>query len=360
VAKTFTSLFPRSAEVLLTARGIDIVGKIGADTIRDIVLSVLRGDNLRSSTELLTRKRISMVNLALMQFFLNASESGIGLDDLVKMAEGVLGTRGRLSRTDKWLAQWVVGLTDKGTQNILRDDTSAIGGYCSEYVRVCEQAAATAAKNWGAISAEIKSSKNSMNINMIELLMILNIVGSSNLTIRGSEKSAYGKLFEKLVLSALLKMLNFKQIAGPGENGTEGVFWLSERGASRESDATALVDAGKGVRFDIGFIGRGNSEISLDKVSRFEREMEMGGKLWYMATLIIVDRIGANSRIVEMANNIDGDIVQMASSLWPKSVAEILAKRTGFKHEILNMNTAQVDKYLEKKVLDLAIEELVT
>ena len=36
--------------------------------------------------------------------------------------------------------------------------------------------------------------------------------------------------------------------------------------------ASALIKAGHGVRFDIGFIGRRNPEISLDEVSRFERE----------------------------------------------------------------------------------------
>ena len=165
---------------------------------------------------------------------------------------------------------------------------------------------------------------------------LLNTIGAQTLAIRGSEKSAYGKLFEKLVLGALLCLLGFKYVTPPPEE-FKGVFWLSSREQKRESDATLLYDKGKGVRFDIGFIGRGNPEISLDKVTRFEREISFGrSSHFYMATIILVDRIGKNSRIEQLAQVIGGNIVQMSASYWPQQVARVLHEALGFEHELVD------------------------
>ena len=107
------------------------------------------------------------------------------------------------------------------------------------------------------------------------ILQIMTSIGAQTLAIRGSEKSTYGKLYERLILGVLLEILGFKLVNRENIKNPKKVFWLSSRDEKRESDATLLFEAGKGVRFDIGFIGRGNPEISLDKVSRFEREITL-------------------------------------------------------------------------------------
>lgn len=152
----------------------------------------------------------------------------------------------------------------------------------------------------GSLNSEISiGGSQKTQINWLWLTYLLNTIGAQTLAVRGSEKSAYGKLFEKLVLGSLLHILGFKHVVPPQEY--EKVFWLSSRAEKRESDATLLYELGKGVRFDIGFIGRGNPEISLDKVTRFEREISLGRSKFFMATIILVDRIGTNSRIERMA-----------------------------------------------------------
>lgn len=95
---------------------------------------------------------------------------------------------------------------------------------------------------------------------------------------------------------------------------------------------------GTGVRFDIGFIDAGNREISLDKVSRFEREMDLGRKLHFMSTIILIDRIGEGSRITELAKKIDGNIVQMSMTYWVKEISQILKRTIGFDHKILKLS----------------------
>jgi hypothetical protein len=116
---------------------------------------------------------------------------------------------------------------------------------------------------------------------------------------------------------------------------------------------------GVGVRFDIGFIGPGNTEISLDKVSRFEREMEFGKRNHYMSTIILVDRIGGRSRIEELARNIEGNIVQMSMSNWVKNVAVILNYNVKFKHPILTMDEKKSLAYIQKKMNSVNLKNFI-
>jgi len=156
----------------------------------------------------------------------------------------------------------------------------------------------------------------------------------------------------------LLHILGFKHIIPPPQE-YEKVFWLSSRNEKRESDATLLYKLGKGVRFDIGFIGRGNPEISLDKVTRFEREISLGRSTFYMATIILVDRIGANSRIERMAEEVQGTIIQMSAGYWPKQVAKILNNVVGFKHELVRMKDSEIDSYLQKAIQSVPLEQFI-
>ncbi len=195
-------------------------------------------------------------------------------------------------------------------------------------------------------------------INWLWMAYLLNTIGAQALAIRGSEKSAYGKLFEKLVLGSLLHILGFKHITPPPQE-YEKVFWLSSRNEKRESDATLLYELGQGVRFDIGFIGRGNPEISLDKVTRFEREISLGRSKFFMATIILVDRIGANSRLERMAEEVQGTIIQMSAGYWPKQVAQVLNKTLGFKHGLTHMSDSETEKYLRKAIQKVPLEQFI-
>ncbi len=192
---------------------------------------------------------------------------------------------------------------------------------------------------------------------MVELLQT---IGAQTLAIRGSEKSTYGKLFERLILGSLLSIFGFKLVSKNNITIPKRVFWLSSIGEKRESDATLLYQAGKGIRFDIGFIGRGNPEISLDKVSRFEREIELGTTKWFMGTIILVDTIGKRSKIVRLAEAIDGTIIQMSMAYWPKQVAVELKKKIGFTHDLASMSDHQIQQFIKKKMLDMPLESFIT
>ena len=344
---------------LLSASGSQLVEQIGLDVVRGVVLDILTGKNLRDSTEALTRRRIATLNLAVVELFIKGSASSKDfVSQLPKLATDIL-SKGKLSKAERWLAQWILGLTDKAFQNVLRDDPEAIAEYRDRYIQICDEVIAGRKVEKGSLQGEITINGNQKaQINWLWLTYLLNTIGAQTLAIRGSEKSAYGKLFEKLVLGSLLHILGFKHIAPPPQE-YEKVFWLASRDEKRESDATLLYELGQGVRFDIGFIGRGNPEISLDKVTRFEREISLGRSKFFMATIILVDRIGANSRIERMAEEVQGTIIQMSAGYWPKQVAQVLNKTLGFKHDLIRMADSETEKYLRKAIRKVPLEQFI-
>lgn len=358
--KNLTDLVSVEALDLLSGSGTKLVEKIGIEVVRGVVLDVLTGKNLRDSTEALTRKRIATLNLALLQMFLNgASNNPAFATELIGFACDRLSET-RINKEERWLAQWVLGLTDKAFQNVLRDERNAIVDYTDEYKETCRRIVEDFEKTHGPLTGTLAiEPKLKAEINTLFMVYLLNAVGSETLTIRGSEKSAYGKLFEKLILGSLLSVLGFKLVKRDNLKELNKVFWLAEQGERRESDATLLYAAGKGVRFDIGFIGRGNPEISLDKVTRFEREIELGNRKWYLATIIIVDRIGKNSRIERLARRVGGAIVQMSMSYWPKEVARELNKALGYSHEVLRVRDEEFDDYLRRRIAKVPMGKII-
>lgn len=350
------SLLDDNAESLLDASGTQLIERIGIDTVRTIVLDVMQGRNLRDSTEILTRRRLATLNLATVAMMLRGIEQDTDfVSKMPEFAERIL-KQNQLSKSETWVAQWALGLTGKASQNILRDDASLLGEYRRRYEEISKDTVEQAIKDYGALKGRIILNDDDVTELSWEFMVyLLGMIGSQTLTIRGSEKSLYGKTFERFVLGSLLQILGFEfsDTGLPSEFQNE--FWLSSTG-DRESDATALLGAGRGARFDIGFIGRGNTEISLDKVSRFTREVEFGRSKWFMATIIIVDRIGPKSNIQELANRIEGDVVQMSMAYWPQEVAKILEQRMGFNHPLVYMPRNEVHNYLSEAIRHVNLE----
>lgn len=353
-----TDLLGTDAFKLLSGSGVDLIQQVGFDVIRGIIFDILTGKNLRDSTEVLTRSRIAALNIALTSFFLKgASQSQDFVSNLPSLASNIL-TRKRLPKSERWLANWLLGLTSKSVQNVLRDNPNLIESYRQRYVETCNEIIAKNKQTYGELTGTLTlGTEVEAQVDWLLILYLLNTIGAQTLTIRGSEKSSYGKLFEKLVLGSLLSILGFKY--EPNKSVRKGTFWLSTQDEKRESDATLLYNIGQGVRFDIGFIGRGNSEISLDKVSRFQRHEEIQGTSWYMATFIIVDRLGRDSKVAKLAKDIEGDIIQMSGSYWPCEVASLLHEKFGFEHELIHMEQARIEDYLKARLQAVPLESFI-
>ena len=356
--KTLSNFMEQTSLQLLVANGTDLIQQIGVDVIRGIILDVLVGKNLRDSTEKLTRRRIASLNLAMASLFIKgASTSPDFVKQLPYTASSILAQKA-LPKGERWIAQWMLGLTDKAIQNVLRDNKALLETYRDDYMQTCKEIIDRHRQVYGELAGSIKLDDGTeISIDWLWLTYLLNAIGSQTLTIRGSEKSTFGKLFEKLVLGSLLSILGFHFV--PQQQAGEKVFWLSSQDEKRESDATLLYEIGKGVRFDIGFIGRGNPEISLDKVTRFQQAEVIRGIPFYMATIIIVDRVGRDSRIVEMARAVNGTIVQMSAAYWPQQVAELLGNTFGFEHALIGMPETRIEEYLQEKLKTVSLENFV-
>jgi hypothetical protein len=337
------NLYPKSGQELLNAGGKELIEKLGIETIRQVVLAVMKGENLRNRTELLTRRKIAISSGALLLFFINGLKSDP--DFINKLPERALNAlrNGKLTKQQRWIINWILGLTDKAVQNVLRDNIQGSSQYHINYDMAMKEVAIQLETDYGALSGNLKLEEGNKNRVTLDWLFILHLLG-----------------FERLILGSLLHILGFELInRSKPVSKHKMVFWLSDRQEKRESDATALIKTGVGVRFDIGFIGRGNSEISLDKVSRFEREMEFGRANHIMSTFIIVDRIGVRSRLQELAKNINGTVVQMSMSYWPKEVAQNLSKIGDFSHALTSINDSEIDEFLTEAIKKVPLKDLL-
>ncbi len=340
--------------------------QVGLDVVRDIVLKVLTGDNLRDSTEMLTRRRLAAINAATVVMFVRAQATIPGFSEkLYALASRGFDSSVRVSKDQRWLLNWCLGLTEKAFQNVLGDDPSNIEIYQRNFLDSVREVASRCIQDFGDISGKIKIvNSDAATISWPFLIALLGTIGAQTLTIRGSDKSVYGKLFERLILGSMLFILGYRMIERPMDSqapaSTDKVFWLSSQEDKRESDALLLHEAGSAVRFDMGFIGRGNSEISSDKLTRFQREAEIGGQQSYVATIIIVDRLGARSNVPELAQRVGADIVQMSLAYWPVQVARILAgKFSGFDHELLHVADNAITEYLRTALANVPLTRIL-
>ncbi|MCP4130682.1 MAG: CfrBI family restriction endonuclease [bacterium] len=353
-----SSNIPQAGISLASYSGKKVIERVGEDIIKEVVTSVLCGENVRALTESLTRRRLALSNAALLIAYIK-SQNNIDniIKDFPKLVRNELNSK--ISKEKKLFLTWFIGLTGKSIQNVLRSDDDEFDKYLEAFETALSESSKKCNTDYGELKGTLEFSKNKIKINWPSILYLFSAIGAQTLAIRGSEKSMYGKLFEKLILGSLLSILGFKLINPTDTTKQNKVFWLSSRGDKRESDATVLFRPGIGIRFDIGFIGPGNTEISLDKVSRFEREMEHGRQLHYMSTIIIVDRIGDRSRILEMAKAIDGSIVQMSMTYWIKDVCEILRNKIGFRHKILSLAETEIVNYIEEKMKKIDLNSFI-
>lgn len=357
--KSLANQIPEIGKRLTKFTGKELIDRVGHEVISNVVASILCGGNVRSLTEGLTQRRILLSNASLFLTYLKGSSLFNNFENRINSIITKELLKNKLNHEERIFLQWLLGITGKSVQNVLRSDPDAIENYLKNFSHQIKKSSKELQKEFGDLNANIGLSDENVLLKWPELLHIFYAIGTQTLAIRGSEKAMYGKMFEKLILGSVLSLLGFKQINPVTDKKSKMVFWLSQRKDKRESDATVLIKPGVGARFDLGFIGPGNSEISLDKVSRFEREMEHGRQLHYMSTIILVDRIGEGSRIIEMAKEINGNIVQMSMTYWVKEVADILNKKLSYKHPILKLSQEKSLEYISREIKNIDLKQFM-
>lgn len=354
-------LFPDECRVLLSGTGKQFIERIGVEATRRAILGVLVGENLRDQTEPLTRQRLAQISGGIVALFAKGMLEEEFVATLSRQAVNQIAhSKGDVA--SRWLGQWLLGLTEKSTQNVLRSP-DRIDKYVSDFESAINQAAEKCHTQIGDIKMTLGFLKDNhgrhVELDWRAIARLTTAIGSQTLTIRGSEKSMYGKLFERLVLGSILTILGFQREDPKARTRRTKVFWLSDSSDNRESDATLIVKPGALVRFDMGFIGRGNPEISKDKLSRFGREIQLSGKKHNSTTFIIVDRLPETTKTTASAEAAGVELIQMSMRHWSRDLAIRLGHHYNFRHELQRMPDAQITPYLESKLAEIRVQDFL-
>lgn len=356
------ALFPNSSRVLLTGSGKQFIERIGVDAARTAVLGVLVGENIRDQTEPLTQQRIAQISGGLISLFAQGFANNEHFsDELSSLAIQQLKAR-KKDKASLWLAQWMLGLTSKSVQNVLRSD-DGLDNYMIGFERALQQAAERCRADLGDLQMAlgwIEDRNQRVELGWKDIIRLSTAIGCQTLTIRGSDKSMFGKLFERLILGSFLSVLGFERVERLSNTKTKNVFWLSDPSDTRESDATLLLRPGKLARFDIGFIGRGNPEISKDKLTRFAQVAQIAGTSHDSVTFIIVDRLPETTKTLQMARDVNAEIVQMSMQFWPRELAQKLGQRLGFRHPLSSMSDAKIKPYLQQRLASVPLQNFLS
>lgn len=356
-SQRFSGLFSPAARPLLAVKGADFISNLGVDATREVVAGVLGGNNFRDYTEKLTRRRLSLLNAALRAMLVEAERCQPSFFET--FPQRALGELRTAKPAERPLLLWLLGQTQKGWQNIFRGDLEVVATYVAMYEETMRTVAAQSANEYGGCQTQWLADS-----------YIDAAISAQSSSIRGSDKSAYGKLFEVLVLGGALHTLGLRYVLPYADSPIgQGAFWLSSRDGSskegRETDASALFPTsdgrGVGVRFDIGFIGEGNPEISRDKLSRYQKHVEVNGRNYEMHTVVLVDSIGAGSALFDHAARIDVCILEMRNPMWLQNLGDRMAALNlpGFHSPLSGLSSDDVKAVVNDRLLTAPFEQMV-
>ncbi len=358
------AIFPENSRLLLTGGGKEFIERIGIDAARKVVLGVLLGENVRTQTEPLTRQRIAQLSGAMVALFVNGWNEMPGFrENISLLAVEQINNAKKNDSAALWPAQWLLGLTGKSVQNVLRSDPEKRAAYIADFESAIREASAKCRAEMGDLRMTLGFVEDAQGrraeLGWEDITRLTTAIGSLTLTIRGSDKSIYGKLFERLTLGAALTLLGFQRVNPAVNTKTEKVFWLSDSVDTRECDATLLIAPGRLARFDIGFIGPGNSEISKDKLTRYAAEIERHGKIYASNTFIIVDRLPDTSKTRQVAEKAGAELIQMSMQFWLRDLAHRLDRHYGYAHPVQKMADGEIAAYITQKLAVIPIQDFL-
>lgn len=129
-----------------------------------------------------------------------------------------------ISNERKLFLKWCIGLTEKGIQNVLRGKGDEFENYLDVLDKSTRDAAGQCNAEYGDLEGVLRIRGVESRVNWPFVLYLFTAIGAQTLAIRGSEKSKYGKLFEKLVLGSLLTLLGFQRVDPEDAEKKQRVF----------------------------------------------------------------------------------------------------------------------------------------
>jgi len=276
------------------ARDRLLEGATSPGIIREVVTTLLTGGNYRRLTELTTQQLIGVTVWWLLHVVAEAKKGFGG-----NWREELLGhlSRPRPSKEERQLRLWLMGITDKTLDNLALTVDEQPDFLHST---VLASAALLSEEPFGQVTIRLVNGEGqeaAIPLTSEETLWLLKVAGAATLTLRGSRKAIIGKVLEKSLARASLRLLGL-------EEGRD--FWLNvgrDMEVSREIDAEIETRRGR-ARMDVSLIGPGNQEVPEDKISRVGRN-----------GIVLVDELGPRSQVPANAQRMGVKIIQMRNSL---------------------------------------------
>lgn len=351
--------YEKKAKSLIKGGAKTLVNQLGDKSFESIVTSVLKGENVRDVTELITRAKLIASNGAILELFFSI---GKYIDEDIQQYFEYLKKNIAISGVNSenmLISLWTLGLSKKSLDNIVRGKRN-LNDYVDNISEVFDDSVENLEDEFGKLSGEITLDNKHMKIDWYKLTLLFTAIGSQTLTIRGSDKSTNGKFFEKLILGSSLSLMGFKFLESEDDYGSskEKAFILSSTDKDeRETDATIMYN-NKIVTIDIGFIGGGNPEITADKLTRFRSEKIISGIKNEMVPLVIVDTINNQSIIKALAKKLDGEVLEMRDKTWIAKMAQFLSEyykiECGF--ETIS-NQVELHKKIDEEITNVNMQE---
>jgi hypothetical protein len=265
------------------------------DFVRGAVLHLMCGGNYRDITERCVRERLNICHSWLLSVA-HQARAKFGATWAKTLLKNLLNSSDK-HQVMKDLQFWLVGLMKKTAENLELKPTEPkeFLEFLDAMFAACQNVAANARWPSGNVTIGLVNEKTRQTelLGLDESLWLLQIVGASTLTLRGSNKAIFGKRFERAFLRASLELLGLK---------LDQSFWLNiERDAEVGREADAEVETKRGrIRIDMGLIGVGNQEVSEDKLNRVGRN-----------GVVLVDRLGRKSSVMETAERLGVKLIQI-------------------------------------------------
>ena len=331
----FLDLFPKNRRHLLDKiSGSSIFAEMTQVEFKKMLVDCLTGENPRIKTETWAQAKVFHgVFSGLKDMFEAGKKEDPAFIELAptRAAEALYDhykRKSRLKKDDVVLCQWICNLTQKGYDNILQGNPELL-------------------KEW---ASSLTDSVNHVPYGERETNLMNIALYNASIAKKGGLKSAFGNLFEHLLLFSSLSSLGLKFVPREDLSVSGHPAFSLDINDGRQCDArirTGLSHPLK-IDIDIGFIGKGNPEIIADKTQRFANLLG-GGEKPLEHTIIIVSAIPEEAQlVVRQASILGAKVITMSGNHWLHELYNHLANDIG----ISGLNAVSADLATAKHQLD--------
>lgn len=171
----------------IKATRTDLTSSTGVDNLKEVIRKVLSGENVRDTTEFITQRRLIKSYAAMLDLFVNTL--GEKTNSIQEYSDYVARDLGQAkNEKQKTLDLWLMGLTNKGLDNIVRNEAN-LENYKDSFAVSTSETIADVQNIFGNLTGklELNGVEISLDWNIVSLLCIA--LGSQTLSNRLFRKS---------------------------------------------------------------------------------------------------------------------------------------------------------------------------